>query len=603
MKRSLLLTIAALVVSCTNLLEQQVQLSTGVIGARATSVETKTYYSDKLRFSDTEEMLLICEGMNRMVISNAENVDKSWFSGQYAVNGKKGIGCSWYSVYPASLSVNKNGVVSGRLPYIQKAPFDPSTNLMYSVVIPADYNEESQPSLELDMRQMAGLICITITNSEAAYKDEILESIKLKNNADIVGDFIFDIHSPGLELTGNRSHSVVSEFQSEEVLGLNEDHVIYLFVNPVTISDASLIVRTNKHTFKYESSATFTPAAGSITHFQKLNVADFPDIVAPTPLQRRLVCWGDSFTHGASAADAYPTILQELLGEDWIVYDGGQSGDRTYEIAVRQGGLPMVTGETPISIPAGTSKISIERLLRAQDVFGNPGYFSLRALSSPLTNPCELEATDGTRVLCTITSNSTSATLQRLEAGDPLTIAAHTQVRTWGARELKDADMTIIYMGANGMYTDEENKLPKTTADIDNLVRQHRQMVDYLDNPNAFIILGFHYKNYENYAYTSKFQAEFNKPIIEGGDGNDHFINLRTEVVKDEESCKKWLVQSGLYANQSLVPQVLVDQTVSSGDWPEGLYLNDKVHPNRYGSVVFAKLIYDRMNDMGYLDY
>lgn len=582
---------AALIVSCVRPSEQQPLLSTGVIGVHATYLDTKTLFSDGLRFSDNEEILLICESYNRMILSNASSIDKSMFSGEYRPNGKQGIGCKWYSVYPSSLSVKNNGVVTGTLPYIQKAPLDPDANCMYSQIIEDKYDELNQPSLDLNMLQMAGLICITFTNSDPVFENEQLESVKLKASVDLAGDFELNIHSPEFTLTNNQSNTVFSEYQSFELLGKNVEHKVFLFVNPVTITNATLIVRTNLHTFKYTSSSSFTPAAGSITYFQPLDVADFPDCTGPTPLQRRVVCWGDSFTHGKYV---YPDILQRLLGKDWIVYDGGQSGDRTYEIAVRQGGLPMVTG-AEFEIPAGTQAINIDPLLRTQDVAGNNGYFSIRGVANVLTNPCELEAANGTKVLVNIKSNSTSATLSRVEPGEPLTINGHTRVFTYGARELRNADLTVIYMGANGMYTDESYKLPKNEASIDNLVRQHRQMVDYLEDPSAFMILGFHYKNYENYSYTQKFIDEFNS------DGKDHFINLRTEVVKDEETCKKWLLYSGLYANESEIPSSALTEA-AAGNWPAGLYL-DECHPNGYGSIIFAKLIYDRMADFGLLDY
>ena len=582
--------VAALVVACSRPHEQQLIMSTGVIGARATYVDTKTFYDNGLRFSDEEEMLLVCEGVNRTIISNSENVDKSLFTGEYSVNGKKGTDCSWYSIYPSSLSVDHSGSITGTLPHIQKAPMDPESNLMYSGVLMKDYDETNQPSLDFTMHQMAGIICITIINSESEYEDELLESVKLKTSVDIAGDFELNVHSPTLSLTGNQSDCIISEYQSAELLGKNVEHKLFLFVNPVTVSNATLVVRTNLHTFKYTSSATFTPTAGSITIFQQLDIASFPDITGPTPIQRRLVCWGDSFTHGKYK---YPEILQRLLGRDWLVYDGGESGDRTYEIAVRQGGLPMVTGSA-IEIPAGTKSINIDPLLRTENVDGESGYYEIRRVSNPLLNPCELEADDGTKVLCNITSNSSSATLKRVEAGNPLTIPAHTRVYSYGARELKDADLTIIYMGANGMFTDESYKPPRNEASIDNLVRQHRQMVNYLDDPNAFLILGFHYKNYESYRYTKKFKDEFNT------DGKDHFINLRTEVVKDEETCIKWLLYSGLYASESEIPASALAEA-AAGDWPAGLYL-DECHPNYYGSVIFAKLIYDRMKDLGYLD-
>ena len=395
-------------------------------------------------------------------------------------------------------------------------------------------------------------------------------------------------------------------YQSEVTLGLNEERWVCLFVNPVLISNARLIIRTNNHTFTYTSSGSFTPLAGSVTVLQKalnqpLDLSDF-SVRGHSYLKRRIACWGDSFTSANYEEKAtYCKHLQNLLGEEWEVLNGGISGNRTDEIATRQGGLPLVTGSA-FTIPAGSGTIRIDGLLKTHGIMGEPNLYHIRTFGGALANPCKVVGTHGEEVLCTINSyRSVSGTdttyyanLTYSKVSTPIEIAEHTPVQTYAARELKDVDLTIIYMGTNGSFGSNSDNNRYVYSRWDNLAAQHQEMIDFVDNSDDYIVLGRHDAlSWDNMGYSTYMESVF---------GN-RYLNLRTPVVGNEAVVKSWLMYSGLYGDESEIPQEEVDRSVL-GYWPRPLqHAPNDVHPNDYGAKVIAKIVYDRMVDLHYLDY
>ena len=573
----LLLTVV-LSVACVHEREGQ-QSSYISLEVTASTNKTKTDITgSSIRYSADEAIFVQCEGYNNLVMSNAGSLDVEKFSGKYKATGLSGTGCPWYSVYPSTLTITEEGAVSGTLPSTQTAPFDPTANIMYSDIVVADYDEENPPELSFEMNQLMGL-----------------QTVQLRTSSVLAGDFQTDIHAPSVAFTGNERKYVTSTYDTPVALGTDQKHWVCLFVNPAKITGAKLIIRTDKHTFTYQSTKKFTPVAGALTMLPLMDVSDF-SIEGPTTLKKRVACWGDSYTHGSYT---YTTHLRALLGDDWEVYDGGISGNRTYEIAARQGGLPIVTGSA-FTIPAGTETVPIDGVLRTHNVLFDAGYYNIRLFGGSLCNPCKLVGTNGEEILCNVSSSFKTVddvttyygTIKRLTAGDPVEIAEHTPIETYAARELKNVDLTIIYMGANGMFGSETNQGASLSGALDNLVAQYQEMIDATIHSDSFLALGFHNRReFENYGYSEKFENAF---------GQERFLNLRKPVVKDEASCKYWLLRSGAFEKEEDIPQSELN-LAAKGDWPRCLF-HDISHPNDYGSKIFALLIYDRMVELGYVD-
>ena len=600
-RRFLYLIFASLLLSCVREKEEK-QILSGSFTARIEQNNTKTELTGSaIRFGSDESINVVCEGFNKILVGNKDSKNPNIFQGEYRLTGKIGSDCDWYALYPESLDLSETGIITGTLPSEQTAPFDPSANMMYSDIIVADYDEENMPSISLSMNQMMGLIRISFINDNADYADDILQSVQLRSSVPLCGDFSLDIHSGDLSFEGYTYKYVTSLYSSEEALGVDTQHWVTLFVNPVKITGAKLVIRTDKHTFTYTSTKKFTPVAGSLTLLPLMNLEDFV-VEGPTTLKKRVVCWGDSSTSANYAEKTtYCKYLQLLLGSEWEVLNGGKSGDRTYEIAARQGALPIVTGSA-FTIPAGTKTITIDGFLRTHSVLGVPGYYPIRSFGGAFVNPCKLVGTKGEEVLCTLasyreisgTDTTYFATLRRVTAGDPIEIAEHTPIETYAARELRDVDLTILLIGAAGQFgSDNEKKLMDYTR-WDNLADQCWEMINFTAHSDSYIVLGHYALTME---WDSKGYSAYMGPMF-----GDRYLNLRLPVVESRESIIKWLLYSGLYADESEIPQEEVDRSLL-GHWPRPLqHTYTDRHPNEYGTKVMAKIVYDRMKELGYLD-
>lgn len=604
MKRfSLIICITALAVSCVSERQEQLPCESRVLQVRYDASSTKTGITGStIHFETGDEIPVICEGVNTIPVTNSQTGDNAVFEGSYRALWLTKKDCDWYSVYPSSLNVNGSGVVSGTLPEAQAAPFDPSANIMYSDIIVADYDELNQPDLRFRMNQAMGLIRITFCNTDDAYADDVLETVQLKTSVVMAGAFTMDVHSPGVSFAGEGDTHVTAIYHTEETLGFNQQHWVCLFVNPVQISNATLIIRTDRHTFTYHSPKRFTPKAGTMTMLPLLDLADF-SVDGHTYLKKRVACWGDSFTSANYAEKTtYCKYLQALLGADWEVYNGGISGNRTDEIAARQGGLPVVTGSA-FTIPAGTSTIQIDGVLKTRNILDVEGLYHIRSFGGALVNPCKLVGTQGEEVLCNINSNRTVngtdttyyATLRRITAGSPVEIAEHTPIQTYAARELRDVDLSIIYMGTNGSFGSDKDNNRYIWSRLDNLVSQHWGMINFTEHPDSYIVLGKH----DGKGWDALHYSDYMGPAF-----GERYLNLRTTVVENEASIKQWLVYSGAYANEAEIPQSVIDYSLA-GNWPKEFWHDvstSDTHPNEYAAKVIGKLVYDKMVELGYVD-
>lgn len=597
MKKVLIILISvALTASCTHMQEERQNLLLK-LNVSAKPQETKTTIKgSSIRYSDNDTIMVVCEGYNKILANNTGTAAIDVFCGFFSRSKRKGEDCNWYAVYPANASVSDEGVIRGTLPCTQIAPFDRRANFMHSDIVVSNYDEDDLPSLSFSMNQMMGIIRISFINTNAEYAEDLLESVQIRTNTTMTGCFVSDVRSSSVTFDGDEQRYVTSLYNTPEVLGVGETHWVVVFVNPVTFASNKLIIRTNKHTFTYISSYSLTPVQGALTALPLMDLASF-NIEGPTYLKKRVVCWGDSLT---SLEDiTYTQNLQRLLGNDWIVYNGGISGNRTDEISARQGALPIVTGSS-FTIPAGTESIKIDGVLKTHQILGEEGFFNIRRFWGALTNPCALVGTNGETVLCDIESNRSIsgtdttyyATLKRKNAGEPVEIAEHTPIQTYAARKLRDVDLTIIYMGTNGYIGSNNPNARYRYSRFDNLIEQHWEMINFTDHPESYLVLGIHWSpQWQSlYNYEDQFHAAF---------GN-RFLSLRVPVVQDAESCKSWLVYSGAYTDKSQIPQSSLDRA-AKGIWPIEL-MKDSQHPNQYGAEVMAKLVYDRMVELGYLD-
>ncbi len=615
MKKLLYVFAALLAISCVkeNVMETavtKVPVTVGVLDLK-TSID-----GNQISFSGGETMSLICEGVNAAKISN-DGLKHNQFQGEFTAVGQNKSGASFYAIYPY-VGVKQNGGEDGWLPIAQRAPFDGTVNFMCSDKVTADYNEQGMPSLAMNMNQLLGIIKVSFTNTSDSYKNEVLKDVILTSSSQLVGSFKVNFDSngkpvPTFQGDASTCKRVIVSYPAAEVLGLNKTHDVYIFVNPTEIKDAQITIVTDKHEFTRKAKSSFTAKQGDLTYMDPMDVAT--TFTAADKKVKTLVVWGDSYTNrsqldGHNDRCNYSTHLIEMLGSGWQLYNGGSSGDVTNTIAARQGGIQLVINSKDFTIPAGTTPVAIDGLYSSKNFWftdadaNNTSVYTLIARFA-LINPMEIVVEDENgnevaRVEGKITIDGTKAThFTRTNPGEEVKVPAYSKVVTFAAKNLRNPDLTIIYMGQNGGF-----------KSLDILYNQYRAMIDYAfpEEPENYIVLGFH--NHEtvktwnvNNDYWNFFGGAKGFGVNEAeGRPISRFVNLFTELTG--ENYKDYLVLSGAAASVEDVRAEDIDY-VSRGMIPYSYWIRphaNDIHPNEYGAKAFAAAIYKKVVELGYVD-
>lgn len=297
-----------------------------------------------------------------------------------------------------------------------------------------------------------------------------------------------------------------------------------------------------------------------------------------------IACWGDSYTE---LGGGWPNHLRDRLPSDFTVYAGGRSADRTQEIAARQGGLRTFTAGD-FTFAEGTSRIPFPGVVIEQGEITTGGERPFRGerftTSSPFVNNCIIAGVE-----CALYYNvSTGHHISRITAGEEIFVPAGTEIFTYGSRLSKDVDLTVIYMGQNGGYDN----------DYERLVRQHWRMINHTGS-KEYIVFTYHHKVVEGYlplfydafgpgasAYTTTL------------DRRSHIVNLREEI---NSRAVELLLSTGAFSDESQIPEKDW-KAISLGNLPKTFFLSDTdSHPCEYGSKAFATVLEDKLKEMGYI--
>ncbi len=197
---------------------------------------------------------------------------------------------------------------------------------------------------------------------------------------------------------------------------------------------------------------------------------------------RIVSCLGDSVTESMSVeySKKYPTILQNLLGDGYKVYNAGDGGERTHAIMSRQGALRVYTkneyrfdvGETVLLIDQGKGR----GVATADGV--EPQWTDPFGRDIPIRNvtidgkPYWMEFTQFDWSNCTCETR-----LCRDNADEAIVIPKRSEVVIDVAKISKSNYCDIYFMGFNGGYSSDEE-----------LVAQHQQMIDYRGNDRYLIV-------------------------------------------------------------------------------------------------------------------
>lgn len=290
-----------------------------------------------------------------------------------------------------------------------------------------------------------------------------------------------------------------------------------------------------------------------------------------------IICWGDSLTIGTGGGGVnYPNVLERLIQEKLMpetledvpvieVINMGVGGEDTNTILGRNGAVPFVVSEDFV-IPEGKEAVDI-MFCSANGKNVAPLRQDNAGMESVVINGVlgEIQV-----IQESYTSDEYSYTFTRSKRGDVVEILAGTPIITSGA-EIGTDYWTVIFIGENGGYD--------TPAE---LIIQQRAIIDHQTaNNENYIIVGLHTGTAEN-------REELEKAMV--AEYGEKYINLR------EYLCTEGLEAAGLKGTEEDLAMM------QNGMTPASLMIEDKCHFNEHGYRIIGKLIFDRMNQLGYFE-
>ena len=615
MKKILYICAALLAISCVN--EPEVVPVAGKVPVTVEVSATKTVIAgNQISFAGAESMSLICQGVNAAQITN-KDVAVNKFTGEFNAVGQSKSEAVYYAVYPY-VGVAQSGQERCFLSVSQRAPFDGSANFMCSDLVTAAYNETAMPALSMAMNQLLGIVKVSFTNSSVSYQDDKVKEVVLTSSTALAGEFVVKFDKDGKpypEFKGTDKR-VLSWFVEPVALGLNKTHEVYFCVNPAEIKDAVITVRTDNHEFKRQAKGAFTAVQGALTYMDTMDLAT--TFTAAESKVKTLVVWGDSYTNRGYETTHidrcnYAYHLQQMLGSGWQNYNGGCSGDVTKTIAARQGGIGMHIGTNDFTIPADCTPVDVGGVYSARNFWFTEGEYT-QISRYGLINPCEIVVQDAAgneiaRIEGKITHKGTETNktadfasevkFTRSTPGEAVTVPAKSKLVTFAAKNLRNPDLTVIYMGQNGGY-----------KSLDILYSQYRAMIDYAfpEGPENYIVLGFHNhtklatENVDN-AYWNFFEGPNGFGVNEAaGRPVSRFVNLFKELTGTNYA--DYLALSGAAPSPSDIAAADTE-FVLNGKLPRSSWFDpeaEDIHPNEFGAKAFATAVYKKIVELGYLD-
>lgn len=315
-----------------------------------------------------------------------------------------------------------------------------------------------------------------------------------------------------------------------------------------------------------------------------------------------IVCWGDSLTTGSSGNVSYPHTLQKYLDVflcdiydlrysldtveglsmmDWDDYkisipvvNMGAGREDTATILGRSGVAPYVISEKFV-IPAEVESVTVS--IKSEDgkkvtplIAGDGG-----------VNPVTIAGVQGslTRISGSKSWSKNSYQFTRLEAGAEVSVEKGTQIITSSADAYRDY-IHIVWMGTYGRFSNA-NQLVNETKEL-----LRRQNI----NTDRYLVIGpcTYDGTWSASGYSRNMEAIDSVMLQAFG---DRYINLR-----------KYLMEDGLRdAGLSTTNQDKL--SISKGQVPNTFRSNASgADLNGVAYELLGKLVYDRMDRLGYLD-
>lgn len=303
-----------------------------------------------------------------------------------------------------------------------------------------------------------------------------------------------------------------------------------------------------------------------------------------------IVCWGDSLTSGPGGdAMSYPKSLQNcvnerlcalydptaslsdaekaLVGNDNSVKAGltveipvinmGVGGETTNTILARNGAVPFLT-DGSFTVPAECKPVRIRLTCDS----GAP-------VAPLLQGNAGMESVTIAGIKGVITHGQ-GYYFTRSEPGEETEIPDETVIVTEGSQKYLDY-LPVIFIGQNGGFTGYFD-----------LVDQQRAIIEHqTKNSDRYIIIGMH-------TTTPSCREDLEGLMVE--EFGDKYINLREYMATD-----------AIY-DAGITPTERDLERMELGFTPYSLLSVDELHFNAKGYELIGKLVYERMDQLGYFD-
>ena len=317
--------------------------------------------------------------------------------------------------------------------------------------------------------------------------------------------------------------------------------------------------------------------------------------------KKQIVCWGDSLTspHTGNGIKgkvkrmnkndlAYPEYLQDMLGDEYEIVNGGVGGENTLTIMARQGAYPMRLAHDIVIFKSDEAKY--KTFIGNNDVSAFVSSYNGKSVT-PLIQCGWNEDSPAQMNPCTVNDKNFHISSESkiwkeegkykveynyyIEADDEWTstdtIKEGSIVNTYAMKKLRNKYANVFFVGQNGGFDD--------AAD---LIRQLNAMIEY-SKSKRYIVISFHKPNEVMNTISRMKEMEDSLSRSFG----KHYINLR-----------EYMINHGL-ADAGLKPTQEDRDSMTKGQVPPQM-MTDGCHFTPKGYEEVAKLVFDKIKELGY---
>lgn len=271
---------------------------------------------------------------------------------------------------------------------------------------------------------------------------------------------------------------------------------------------------------------------------------------------KKIMCWGDSRT----AQEWHKYLLDNIDDKMWSISHGGVGGQKTIEIAARQGGIPLMVDKFTIPDDITATKIELYAWFD-----GKKEVKLLENLGNRQLNPVTICGIEGN-----ISLTEGEYFFTRLERGNAYEVDDFTKIGTYGSKVFDNSYVTIIFSGANDGLTED---------DIPDWIAIQKAMIEKLGEYARYIVVGEYFS--QNYSILPKFSRAQAQAF------GKHFCDLRNYTL--------------LYGlkKAGIEPTEQDKQDLANGVIPTSLRI-DQVHQNDSWKVITSWLVAQKGIELGY---